>query len=194
MLVSELLTQTRSVLQDADANYWTDAELLDYYNSGLRSIASERIEEPKSTDVAEIDATNEYTVSGVLRYISIKDSNNVVRPIYPDDGTGDDDTYGVIILDYDRIYVNNPTTGVTLTIKNISLPADAVTTDTVRSGDDVALKYYMLSKAYEKEQEMENFQKSTYFLGLYQRELMKILKSGKLGYRNIVEITKSYFY
>lgn len=194
MLVSELITQTRSVLQDADANYWTDAELLDYYNSGLRSIASERIEEPKSTDVAEIDATNEYTVSGVLRYISIKDSNNVVRPIYPDDGTGDDDTYGVIILDYDRIYVNNPTTGVTLTIKNISLPVDAVTTDAVRIGDDTALKYYMLSKAYEKEQEMENFQKSQYFLGLYQREIMKILKSGKLGYRNIVEITKSYFY
>jgi hypothetical protein len=194
MLVSELLTQTRSVLQDADANYWTATELLDYYNSGLRSIASERIEEPTSTDVAEIDATNEYTVSGVLRYISIKDSNNVDRPIYPDDGSGDDDTYGVIILDYDRIYVNNPTTGVTLTIKNISLPADAVTTDTVRSGDDTALKYYMLSKAYEKEHEMENFQKSTYFLGLYQRELMKILNAGKLGYRNIVEITKSYFY
>ena len=194
MLVSELLTQTRSVLQDADANYWTDAELLDYYNSGLRSIASERIEEPTTKDVATIDGTNVYTVSGVLRYISIKDSNNVDRPLYPDDGTGEDDTYGVIVQDYDTIYVNSPSTGVTLTIKNISLPDDAVATDTVRTGDDTALKYYILSKAYEKEQEMENFQKSTYFLGLYQRELMKILKAGKLGYRKTVEITKSYFY
>ena len=194
MLVSELITQTRSVLQDSGADYWTDAELLDYYNSGIRSIASERIEEPKSTDVATIDGTNVYTVSGVLRYISIKDSDNVDRPVYPDDGTGEDDTHGVIIQDYDTIYVNSPSTGVTLTIKNISLPADAVTTDTVRTGDDTALKYYMLSKAYEKEQEMENFQKSTYFLGLYQRELMKILKASKLGYRKIVETTKSYFY
>ena len=194
MLVSTLITQTRNVLQDADANYWTDAELLEYYNSGLRSIASERIEEPTTTDVATIDGTNVYTVSGILRYISIKDSNNVDRPLYPDDGTGEDDTYGVIVQDYDTIYVNSPSTGVTLTIKNISLPDDATTADTVRTGDDTALKYYMLSKAYEKEQEMENFQKSTYFLGLYQRELMKILKAGKLGYRKTVEITKSYFY
>ena len=194
MLVSTLITQTRNVLQDADANYWTDAELLEYYNSGLRSIASERIEEPTTTDVATIDGTNVYAVSGILRYISIKDSNNVDRPLYPDDESGEDDTYGVIVQDYDTIYVNSPSTGVTLTIKNISLPDDAVTTDTVRTGDDTALKYYMLSKAYEKEQEMENFQKSTYFLGLYQRELMKILKAGKLGYRKTVEITKSYFY
>lgn len=194
MLVSTLITQTRNVLQDAAANYWTDAELLEYYNSGIKSIASERIEEPTTTDVALTTGTNEYTVNGVLRYISIKDSNNVERDIYPDDMTGDDDVYGVIILDYDRIYVNNPLTGVTLTIKHISLPTDAVTTDTVRVGDDTALKYFMLSRAYEKEQEMENFQKSQYFLGLYQRELMRILKSSKLGYRNMVEITKGYFY
>lgn len=194
MLVSDLLTDTRRVLQDDNADYWTFDDLLGYYNSGIKSIASERIEEPTSTDVATIDGTNEYTVSGVLRYISIKDSNNIVRPVYPDDGTGDDDTYGVIILDYDRIYVNSPSTGVTLTIKNISLPASAVAGDTVRVGDDTALRYYILSKAYEKEQEMENFQKAQYFYGMYQRELMKILKAGKLGYRNILETTKSYFY
>ena len=194
MLISTLLTNTRNVLQDADADYWTDTELLEYYNSGIKSIASERIEEPTTTSLPLIDDTYEYDVSGVLRYISIEDSNGIDRPLYADDGTGDDETYGVIVLDYDRLYVNNPLTGVTLTIKHISLPSDQLSTENVRIGDETALKYFILSRAYEKEQDVENFQKSQYFMQLFRLELNKLLKHSKVNYRKGTDVTKSYFY
>ena len=194
MLVSTLISDTRDVLQDADADYWSDAELLEYYNSGIRAIASERIEEPTTTDVALTTGTNLYTVSGVLRYISAEDDNNIERKLYPDDESGEDDTYGVIIQDYDRIYVNNPVTGVTITIKIISLPTDAITTDTVRFGDEDTLRYFMLSRAYEKEQDTENFQKSQYFMVQYRMKLNQLLKHSKSGYRDRMELTTGYFY
>lgn len=194
MVVLELMKIVRNSLQDAKKNYWTDNELLDYYSSGIRSIAAERLEEPTTTTLDLTTGTNEYIINGVLRYISIKDSNGIVRDIYPNDTTGDDDNYGVIIVDHDKIYVNTPETGVTLTIKHISLPDEPNITANVRSGDEAALKYFMLSKAYEKEMEMENFQKSQYFFSLYLKELQIILKHKKIGFINNTSLTKGYFY
>ena len=188
------MTQVRDMLQDADADYWTDVELVDYYNSGIKAIAAERLESPRTTTEATLDGTYEYTIDGVLRYITVKDSNGLNRPLYPDDGTGDDDTYGIIILDYDRIYVNTPETGVSLAIKNISLPILAVSTDSVRDTDEDALENFMLSKAYKKESDMENFQKSSYFMNEYKTNLQSILKHSKLGYVDKTEITTGYFY
>ena len=85
MLVSDLIDQTRKVLQDTDAVYWENAELLEYYNNGVRIIASERLEEPTTTDVALTDDVHEYTVNGVLRYISAVDDAYIKRTQYPDD-------------------------------------------------------------------------------------------------------------
>ena len=194
MVVLGLFHQVRDVLQDTDANYWSDSELLDYYNSGLRSIAAERLEEPRTTTVTLVDDTYEYTVDGVLRYISAKDSDDITRELYQDDGSGDDDYYGIIIKDYNLIYVNNPSTGTTISLKNISLPANDNLSSVVRDSDEQALRYYMLRKAYEKESDLENFQKSQYFLEQYRRELNRILKNSKLGYVNNTELTKSYFF
>lgn len=194
MTVLQLLTSTQVSLQDSDANYWSQDELLEYYNSGLRSLAAERLEEPKTTTVPTIDDTYTYSVSGVLRYISILDSNDIIRPIYPDDYSGHNVSYGVIIKDYNEIYVNTPETGVDIYIKHIAIPDEQTTTDTVRLGDDVVLKYYILSKAYEKESDLENFQKSQYFYQKYQIELAKILKNSKLGYTDQTETTKGYFF
>ena len=194
MTVRDLLHQTRDTLQDTDKNYWSDSELLDYFNSGLKSLASERLEEPKTTTVNLLTGINEYNVSGVLRYISTKDSDGNIRKLYPDDTTGDDDESGIVISDYNRIYVNNPETNISLFIKHIAIPDNKNLNDIVRSGDENVLKYFMLSKSYEKESDMENFQKSQYFLQQYKSEALVVKKNSAIGYIDVVEVTKGYYY
>jgi len=194
MTVLELFNQAKDTLQDTDGNYWSESELLDYYNSGVRTLAAERLESPKTKVLNLVGSINEYTIDGVLRYISAKDNNDTVRPLYPDDTTGDEDANGIIILDYNKIYVNNPETDVSVSIKHIAIPSDGNLTDTVRASDENALKYYMLSKAYEKESDLENFQKSQYFLQQFQRELNSVRKNSKVGYTEKTEITKGYYY
>lgn len=194
MRLLELVTQVKDILQDTDSDYWSESELVDYFNHGTRTIASERKEKPTITTVDLYEATNEYTVDGVLRYISAVDSNSIVRELYPDDKSGDNDNYGIIIQDYDKIYVNTPSDDVTLSIKSIVLPLSINLEDEVRDGDENALKYFVLSKAYEKEHDMENFNKSQYFLQLYMKELSLLLGNSRLGYMQQVEITEGYYY
>ena len=83
---------------------------------------------------------------------------------------------------------------VTLYIKTITMPVDYNLNDEVRSGDENALKYFMVSKAYEKESDLENFQKSQYFFSVYQRELSMLLKGSKLGYVKKTELTRGYYF
>ena len=192
MTVLDLMHQCRDTLQDVNSDYWSDSELLDYYNSGLKSLAAERLEEPKTVTLALLTGINEYQVDGVLRYISAKDSDGTVRKLYPDDETGEDDNDGTIVLDYNRIYVNNPVTNINVLIKHIAIPDNENTNSVVRSGDENALKYYMLSKAYEKDSDMENFQKSQYFKIQYNQEVLSVRKHSKLGYRKQIETTKGY--
>ncbi len=194
MQVIELLGQVRDNLQDADADYWSDSELLNLYNEGKRYLAAERQENTTSKAVILIDDTHEYTVDGVLRYITAKDSDDVDRPIYPDDATGDDDINGIIIQDYNRIYVNNPTTDITLTLKVISFPSEDNLNTTIRSGDESAYKYYALAKAYEKESDMENFQKSSYFWSMFRDSITYIKKNANLNYIDKVQKTEGFYF
>ena len=192
MTVLELMHKSQDKLQDTDANYWTQSELLDYYNSGLRALAAERKEKPTNTTVTLLDDTYEYQIDGVLRYISAEDNDGVDRPLYQDDGTGDNDLNGIIIQDYNRIYVNTPATDDSIVIKHIAMPVEHNLGTTVRSGDETALKYYILSQAYEKESDMENFQKSQYFMGKYDTEMKILTKNSKLNYVTKVETTIGY--
>lgn len=194
MTVRELISQVRDNLQDSDANYWHDSELLNLYNEAKRNISAERQELNSTKTVTLIDDTYEYTVDGVLRYISATDSNNNDIVLYADDSTGTDDEYGVIVQTYNSIYVNSPATGVTLTFKVVAFPEEDNLNDTVRSGDENAYKYYILSKAYEKEQEMENFQKSAYFWQMFTNSLNFIKKNAKLNHIQKVNTTKGYYY
>ena len=194
MKVIELIAQVRDNLQDSEADYWHESELLNLYNECKRHLSAERQESPTSKTVSLIDDTYEYTVTGVLRYISATDSNDNVRTLYPDDGSGDDDNLGIIVKDYNLIYVNTVETGVTLTLRTISLPSDDNLDTNVRGGDESAYKYYMLSKAYEKEQDVENFQKSSYFRGMFQDALRYIKKNANLNYIETTQITKGYYY
>lgn len=194
MTVSTLINKVKVTLQDEEENYWTSSELLDYYNGARRMLAAERQEEPTTTTQALTTDTYEYSVSGVLRYISVVDSNGLDRPIYTDDTTGDNVLDAVIVLDYDRIYVNNPETGATLSIKHISLPSAQDVNSTVRDGDEGMLRNYMIKKAYEKESDMENFAKVQYFDQEYKRELALALKSSRMNYIDKVQVTDGYYY
>lgn len=194
MTVKELLSKVRDKLQDADGVYWSDSELVDLFNECKRYLSAERQEAPTRTTVALTDGVYEYTVDGVLRYISIKDSNDVVRPIYPDTGEGDNTTNAVIIRDYNKIYVNNPVTGVTLTIKHISFPVEDNLNDDIRIGDEESYRYFIISKAYEKDTDMENFQKAQYFWGMFVGAMNYSKKNSNLNYIDETGTTVSYYY
>ena len=194
MTVLELIAQVRDNLQDSDANYWHESELLNLYNECKRHLSAERQEVNSTTNVILIDDTYTYSVDGVLRYISAVDSDDVVRPLYPDDGTGDDTANAIIIKNYNQIYVNTPETGVTTTLKVIAFPEDDNLSTTVRSGDENAYKYYILSKAYEKEQETENFQKSSYFRSMYTDAITYLKKNASLKYTKQIELTEGHYY
>lgn len=194
MKVIELLAQVRDNLQDDDANYWSDSELLHLYNECKRFLAAERQEVQTSKVVPLVDNVNSYTVDGVLRYISALDSEGKERELYPDDGTGDDDATGIIIHNYNLIYVNTPATGTSIILKTIAFPSNDNLQSTIRMGDENAFKYYVLSKAYEKESEMENFQKAQYFIGMFNSVLGTIKKAAKMNYRDTIQTTKGYYY
>ena len=194
MKVIELFAQVRDNLQDADANYWHESELLNLYNECKRHLSAERQEINSTKTVTLIDDTYDYTVDGVLRYISAIDSDDNDRELYPDDGTGDDESTGIIVKNYNEIYVNTPETGTTLSISVVAFPTDDNLSSVIRSGDENAYKYYILSKAYEKEQDTENFQKSSYFRSMYTDALSALRKISRMNYVKDVQITQGYYY
>ena len=194
MTVRELLQQVRDTLQDTDRVYWSESELINLYNDAKRLIASERVEDKTTTSLLLSANTNTYSIDNVLRYISAKDSNDISRQLYPDDDSGDGDTYGIIIKAYNSVYVNSPEDDVTVTFKVVSMPSEDNLNDTVRTGDENSIKYYILSRAYEKENEMENFQKAQYFFAKYQTEFKSAKKNANVGYRADTRTTKAYYY
>jgi hypothetical protein len=195
MIVSELLISCRNVLQDFDKEYWDDSELLTYYNECKRTMAQERLE-IKTTATLTLDPLkNEYDTDGVLRYIRAKDDLGNNRTFYPNDESIGLDSNGIIIKDYNKIYVQDPTIGSVITIEIVSLPTDDNVEGNVRLGDENALKYYILSKAYEKETDMENFAKSDYFYQKYLREFAKLMDSASANYNTAtVNRTEANYY
>ena len=195
MRVEELFSSVRDTLQDLDKNYWDDSELLSYYNECVRSMSAERLENKNTATLTLVPSQNEYNTSGILRYISAKDDTDTIRALYPDDSSGDDDSNGIVILDYNRIYVNSPDVGTTITLKVVAMPQDGNMTSIVRIGDETAIKYYILSKAYEKDSDMENFQKSAYFFSKYTMAFKQLSDASGRNYRTgIITTSKSYYY
>lgn len=195
MKVEELFSSIRNTLQDSAKNYWDDSELLMYYNECVRNMAAERMENKTTATMILDPEKKEYNTTGILRYIRCEDSNGTERRLYPDDMSGDDDKLGVIIQNYDRVYVNNPEIASSLTFTVVAFPQESNLTSNVRIGDESAIKYYVLSKAYEKDTDVENFNKCQYFYGKY-LELMRNLKqASSANYKaRTATTTKSYFY
>ena len=165
MTLRELITQVRDTLQDADGVYFSDSELLNTYNECKRLITFDRKDKTSTVSVATIDGTYSYSTTDVISFVSAKDSNDVDRPIYTD-GEEDEallDANGIIVTNENEIYVVTPETGVTISLKVIAMPTEDNLNDTIRMGDESAYKYYMLSKSYEKDTDLEQFQKAQYF-------------------------------
>ena len=195
MKVEELFSSIRNTLQDTQKTYWDDSELLSYYNECVRNMSAERLENKTEATLILDPTKNEYDTTGILRYIRAKDNDGTNRTLYPNDESGEDDNLGVIIEAYNRVHVNDPTLGGSLTIQVIALPEDSNLSSSVRIGDESALKYYVLSKAYEKDTDVENFQKSAYFYQKY-LDVFKTLKdSSSLNYKSgNAERTTAYYY
>jgi len=195
MIVEELLSAVRNTLQDSEKNYWDDSELLSYYNECKRSMAAERLENKTTASLTLDPLKNEYDTSGVLRYIRASDDVGTDRPMYPNDETGTDDTAGIIILDYNKIYVNDPTQATTLTLQIVALPNEDNLSGVVRAGDENAMKYYILSKSYEKDTDMGNFQKADTFYGKYMRLFALLKNASSANYTSgVVQRTESVYY
>ena len=194
MTVRELFTKVRDKLQDTDATYWSDSELVDLFNEGKRYMAAERNENPTTTSIQLSENTNIYEVTGALRYISAKDSNGKARKLYPDDGSGDEITDAIIVEDYNRIYVNNPEEGTSLYVKHISFPEEDNLNDTIRSGDEESYRYFILSKAYEKDNDMEQFQKAQYFWSMFLGAIEYSKKNSSLNFLDNSDKITAYYY
>ena len=193
MQIRELITKVRDKLQDTDAVYWSDSELVDLCNECKRYLAAERKENPTTTSLVTYDGIETYTVEGVLRYIGATNQEGNELILYPDDGSIADKTSGIVIEDYNRIKVKNPIDEV-ITIKHISFPEEDNLNDTIRMGDEESYRYFVLSKCYEKDNDMEQFQKAQYFWSMFMGAMKYSKKNSSLGYVEKVHTTKSYFY
>ena len=194
MRVREFLAQVRNTLNDKSKTFWDDSELLDYYNECMLAMAAERLE---GRTVASITLDPEkfiYDTTGIIRYISATDDEDNERKLYPDDGTGDNDSSGVIIEEYNRIKVNDPSIGSFITFKCIAQPDEQNFDSTLRYGDEQAIKYYILSKCYEQDLDVQDLQKSSYFYAKFRELMVELIGKASVGYRaNTVSTTKSYW-
>jgi len=195
MRVEELFIRVRHTLQDNDKAYWTDSELLDYYNECRDDMFRERKEEVSSATLILDPLKKEYDTSGIMRFISAKDDEDNDRPIYGLGDMNDLDVMGIEIVDYNKIKVNDPTVGSSIEILAVVKPRDSNLDNSVRVGDESAIKNYVLSKAYEKDTDMQNFGKAQYFNGKYMAIFKDLKGASAVGYRaKNEETTKSYFY
>jgi len=193
--VVELFANIRNVLQDISKTYWDDPELLGYYNECKRSMAAERLEDKTTATLTLDPLRNEYNTDGILRYIYAEDDEGTDRPLYPNDKTGENDSNGIIVLDYNKIYVNDPELNAAIIFQVVAMPSEDNISSLVRAGDENALKYYILSKAYEKDSDMENFAKSDAFYAKYTTALKPLKNASNANYTtNTVQISEAIYY
>ncbi len=194
MRVEDLLSMVRDVLQDHDKSHWDDSELLSYYNECKRTMAMDRLENKTTATLTLDPLKNVYDTTGAVRYIRMKDDLGNDRPLYANDLSGEDDGYGIIVEDYNRIRVVDQTIGTYIYMDIVAMPTFDNLSNIIRLGDENSFKYYILSKCYEKDSDMNNFQKSDVFYNKFYREFKKLKDANSTGYRQEEIRIKPYFY
>ena len=196
MTVQELITDVRYTLQDTDGTYFTDTELLSLYNECKRLITFDRKDKASTVDVATLDSTYTYTTTGVISFLKATDSEDVERPIYTEAEYDEAllDANAVIVTNENELYVVTPETGVTITLTVIAMPDDSIATDSVRLGDEAPYKYYMLAKSYEKDTDLEQFQKAQYFTQMFRTSYGNTKKITSQNNRLQKSQTESHFF
>ncbi|WP_373069828.1 DUF6682 family protein [Sulfurimonas sp.] len=149
MTVQDFNTSIRYKLQDEAKNRWTDVELLDYTNEGLRDIAVRTFYNKIDEDISVLSTQTTYTLTKEpIKVYSVNSYQQFTQPTK------------------DTLLFTNPRDE-DITVTYYAYP-DAVTTDIDEDIDIIdALKYFVLSKAYEKEDIAENFNKAIYFQDKY---------------------------
>jgi len=193
MRVEELFTNIRHTLQDQSKAYWTDTELLDYYNECKSDMARERQEEVSIATLILDPLKSVYNTDGILRFIEIKDDLGNTRPMY-DLMEKNDDKLGVEIISYNKLGVNDTSIGSELYIMAVVQPKFDNLDNSVRAGDETALKSYVLSKAYEKDSDMQNFQKAQYFYTKYNEIFKDLMGAKSVGYKSRDDKTTTAYY
>jgi len=149
MLVTEFNTSIRYTLQDIEKRRWSDLELLDYVNEGIRDVALRTFYNRVSETIFVTSSTSDYTLAkNTIKVSEVRTnqpflikSRNVIHFPTPQQEEAE------------VIYYAYPT---------------AITTDINEEIDIIdSLKYFVLHKCYEKEDSPENFQKASYFLSKY---------------------------
>jgi len=193
MIVRELLTQCRNSLQDYDKQYWDDSELLDYYNEAIRVISYEREGRRETATFALDDNENTYNVNGVIKYISAKDDEGTIRPLVTDNT--DENSLDIWVKNNNELYVNDSTIGANIVLQYVGITDAQNIEDSVRIGDEMCIKYFILSRAYEKETDTEDIKKSEMFYVKFIRAKNVILGRSATGdIYDPVYKTDCYFY
>ena len=167
MIVRELIAEVRDVLQDTESVYFSDSELINLYNECKRLMTLDRKEKKSSITIQPIDGTYSYTTEDVLVYLSAKDSDGNVRTIYEEDEDGSDEASGIVVMNENELWINTPDSTQTITLRVIASPELDNLNDTIRVGDEIAYKNYILAKSYEKDTDLEQFQKAQYFINQF---------------------------
>lgn len=157
MILSELLAEVRDTLQDGSKRRWLDSELEKYVNQGIRDIAKKTKFFRQVQDLSVVAGTTQYTLTyKVIEFDSIS--------------TAQDHT----VLDNKTIEFADPKEEtVQVVYYGYPLSVSVATDGEIPMEEDLedALKYYVLKKAYEKEDSTENFRKATYYKNEY-REIL----------------------
>ena len=145
MLVTDFNTSVRYTLQDIDKRRWSDAELLDYANEGMRDIALKTFYNRIVEDISVTSAQTEYTLSKVAIKIDLVETYQAYT-----------------IISNTKIVFQSPKDE-DITVYYYAYP-DTISTVIDEEIDIIdALKYFVLHKCYEKEDSPENFSKANYF-------------------------------
>ena len=149
MLVTDFNTSVRYTLQDTDKRRWSDLELLDYMNEGIRDIALRTFYNRISENITVTSSTSDYTlVKTPIKIHEVRTyqpylikSHNVISFPFPQEEVAE------------VIYYAYP---------------EAIASEINEEIDIIdSLKYFVLHKCYEKEDSPENFQKAGYFYNKY---------------------------
>lgn len=149
MLVADFNKSVRYTLQDIDKRRWSDAELLDYANEGMRDIALKTFYNRIVEKIAVTSINTSYTLSKPAIKIASIDTSQKYN-----------------IVSNDTIEFDNPKDE-EITVYYYAYPDTII--DLINEEIDIidALKYFVLHKCYEKEDSPENFNKSVYFHNKY---------------------------
>ncbi|MCP4668836.1 MAG: hypothetical protein GY849_21065 [Deltaproteobacteria bacterium] len=183
---STIITNARSLLNEASASFWTDAELLVWLNDGMLDIAarSHCLEETESVNL--VADTIEYSISA--NYVTVKavvyvNASGTIKGLTPGNvssvGNVDDVDEPVYWYDFaGKIGIYPPLSSVTtetVTLYLISRPTAIISSANVTTPAvyDHALTLYIVGKAHLKDRQTGRYHQ---VLGLYMAELERIRK------------------